>query len=79
MLPPPYPATFRLARLGDAAPATAPASSVSHWEPAIILFGGGLTITGLILQAKGHKELGTLAYVSAILSATVLAALRCYR
>ena len=74
MLLPPYPATFRLGQ----APAPAQDSHV-HWEPAVILFGGGLTITGLILQAKGAKELGTLAYVSAVLMATVVAAMRCYR
>ncbi len=68
---PPYPATFQL---GDAPPPVQ-----THWEPAVILFGGGLTIAGLILQARGAKEAGTLCYVTAILSATVLAALRCYR
>ena len=74
MLPPPYPATFRL---GQAPPGDT--TSHVHWEPAVIVGGGLLTIAGLILQAKGHRQAGTLAYVSAIIMATTLAALRCYR
>ena len=74
MLQPPYPTQLRL---GDASTTASPVTS--HWEPAVILLGGGLTITGLILQAKGAKETGTLLFVSAILLTTTVAAIRCYR
>jgi len=80
MLMPPYPATFRLGQAPAPAPAPAPVDNAHvHWEPAVILFGGALTIGGLILQARGAKNLGTLAYVSAVLLASIVAAMRCYR
>jgi hypothetical protein len=72
MLPPPYPVTLKL---GDVAAAP---REPTHWEPIVILGAGALTIGGLIFQARGAKDVGTLLYVTAILGATITAALRCY-
>ena len=53
-------------------------SSSNHWLALTIALGGTLTAGGLILQARGAKELGTLLYVCAVLGTTIIASLRCY-